>query len=138
MSGMDEREWPEDPAVADVERILAQATRRSPAQVSTRDGKAMADRAVWFCVCSGEDDTWDPSWAVYDTDDGRLGWCRVPDGVEIGSVVDAPRVTGDHVAAIQVLDWATAEAPDPWPGYAPSESEIIHHVGRTVRRLAAS
>ncbi|CAN5165282.1 hypothetical protein BH09ACT10_BH09ACT10_11250 [soil metagenome] len=42
-----------------------------------RDGRAVVDRAVWFCACVTLEDA--PIWVIYDTEDGNFGWRRVPD-----------------------------------------------------------
>jgi hypothetical protein len=96
-------DWVEDPAVAVIEQIFAEAAARS-AKVPRRDGKIVADRAVWFCACATLE-TYDPTWLIYDTDDAAFGWTRVPDGTNVGGLIRASAMTGDHVDPQQVLDW---------------------------------
>jgi hypothetical protein len=95
--------WVEDPSVAVIERILTEAAARSE-EVPKRGGKIIADRAVWFCACATLE-TYDPTWLIYDTDDGTFGWMRVPDGTNVGGLIRASAMTGDHVDPQQVLDW---------------------------------
>lgn len=38
----------------------------------------VVDRAEWFSVSVTLDDA--PVWLIPDTSDGKIGWCRMPDG----------------------------------------------------------
>ncbi len=90
------------PAVAPVERILAAASSAGAAD-DARPGHDVAVHALWICACVTVDDA--PTWLIHDTPDGRLVWCRVPDGAEPLERVDAHRSAGGHADPDAVLRW---------------------------------
>lgn len=127
---------PEHVSVALVEQILPEATAHSAGPVPMSGGRATVDRAVWLCACMTDSEVIAPTWLIYDTDDGRLGWCRAPDGVDISGLVSAPVVSGDHVTPEEVLDWLQHGSRS-WPNLEPADASVIQDLGRTIRELAA-
>lgn len=125
---------PEDPAVAVVEEILA-AAAGSAGDVPTPDAKLVVEHAVWLCACVTDKDA--PAWLIYDTSDGRLGWCRVPDGVEPSAMVETPLVVGDHVDPVQVLDWLKGTTADPRSDHDSPERAVFAGLARKIRDLQA-
>lgn len=116
-----------------VEHILSVAAARSPGQVPMRDRKAIVDRAVWLCACVTFEDA--PTWLIYDTSDGKVGWCRVPDGSDVADLVDAPLILGDHVGPVQVLSWLHDTDEWSWPGEGAADRAVIQELGRKIRAL---
>ena len=102
-----------------------------------RDGRVVVDRAVWFCACATLDEA--PTWLIYETSDGRVEWCRVPDGSEITDLVDATVITGDHVDPVEVLHWLQDQDAASVPGDAgPTDRAVIQQIGRNIRELQSS
>jgi hypothetical protein len=121
--------------VAAVEEILSVTAARSAGQVPLRDGRAIVDRAVWFCACVTLDEA--PTWLIYETSDGSVGWRRVPDGSEITDLVDAPFITGHHVDPVEVLHWLQDQDATSVPGDAgTADRAVIQQMGRKIRELA--
>ena len=118
-----------------VEQILSVAAARSAGQVPMRDGRAVVDRAVWFCACATDSELDAPTWLIYDTSDGKVGWCRVPDDAEIADLVEAPLILGDHVDPAQVLHWLQDKDADSWPGEGAADLAVIEDLGRKIREL---
>jgi hypothetical protein len=121
--------------VAAVETILSKAAAKSPGPVPALGGKTVVDRALWFCSCSTDEDFEAPTWLVYDTADGRFGWCRVPNGDRVEDMVDAPLIVGDHVHPEQVLSWLRNEDTKWWPGDGEADKAVIGDVGWRIRSL---
>lgn len=125
---------PEDPSVAAIEELLTTAAR-SAGEVPTRDGKAVVDRAVWFCACITDFDADAPTWLIYDITDGGLGWCRVPDGSDVSDCVDAQLVVGDHVHPEQVLHWLQGADAALWGDHGGADLAVFAEMGRRIRDL---
>lgn len=119
-----------DPAVEAVERLLSAATE-SAAEVPLRGGRPAADRALWFCACATEADA--PTWLIYDTVAGGLGWRRVPDGVEVSSLVDSDTVAGAHVHPQQVLAWLEDASAEQF-GLGTADRYLLDGVAGTIGR----
>lgn len=119
-----------------VELILAAASSNSRGQVPKRGGRAVADRAVWFCACVTFEDA--PTWLIYDMNDGAVGWCRVPDGDDINDLVDAPVATGSHVDPDEVLAWLRNPDIAPIPGDGSADGAIVRKLGHKIRDLQAN
>jgi hypothetical protein len=100
-----------------------------------RDGRAVVDRAVWFRACVTLEDA--PTWLIYDTSDGKVGWCRVPDGNDVPDLVDAPLVTGEHVALEEVLHWLQGQDVDSAPGDVSADRTVIRELGHKIRELSS-
>ena len=110
------------------------AAARSTGQVPMRAGRAVVDRAVWFCACVSLEEA--PTWLIYETFDGKVGWCRVPDGSEITDLVDAAFITGDHVDPAEVLHWLQDQEAASVPGDAgTADRAVIQQMGRKIREL---
>lgn len=110
---MDER-WslrgPEDPSVAPVEAILDRvAVRMCPGGPGPRP---VAEHALWICPCVTVDDA--PIWLIFDSPDGTLHWCRLPDGSKVDDVLDAQHLAGAHVEPEGVLAWLRGAQSHPW------------------------
>lgn len=100
-----------------------------------RDGRAIVDRAVWFCACTTEFEVDAPTWLIYDTSDGKVGWRRVPNGTEIAELVDAALILGDHVDPAQVLHWLQDKNVSSWPGEGAADRAVIQEIGCKIRAL---
>jgi len=125
---------PEDPAVAQVERILQKAARYHAAEQPTKERRS-ATQALWICACVTMDDA--PTWLIYDTDDdGIAWWCRVPHEVEPLDLVDARLSAGGHADPGQVLLWLQGKAPEPWAGGGGGSGDagVLEELGRKIRR----
>jgi hypothetical protein len=125
----------EHPDVAAIEQMLTAAAERSPATVSTRSGKVVADRAVWFCACSTDAGMDAPTWLIYETADGNLGWRRIPLGLDVPDLVEAAEMAGDHVEPEAVLGWLEGADERVWPGDDEAGRAIIADLGRRIRAL---
>lgn len=136
MSFDDEHGLQEDPFVAEVEQVLAEAAERSGGGLPGRQGRIVADRAVWFCACASLEDTYDPTWLIHDTVDGRMGWCRVPDGTDVDDLIIASSMTGDHVASQQVLAWLL-DGTDGFNHHDETGRAVAAAVRGTIDRLRA-
>lgn len=114
-----------DPAVVEVERILAEKVPTKQRSTSTREG---AEHALWICACITVDDS--PTWLIYDTPDDQLVWMRVPDSVEPLELVDARVSAGGHSDPSDVLRWLQQDAPDPWGsvGSGFSDQGVLDHL----------
>jgi len=97
----------EDPAVADVERLLTAAATRSGGATDVPDGRPAVATAMWVCACETELDA--PTWLIYDTADGKVGWCRVPNGISPLDLVAAELCAGGHDAPESVHAWLQGE-----------------------------
>lgn len=124
---------PEEASVAPVEYLLdLSATRRTPAAPSA-DGLANATYALWICACVCEDDA--PTWLIYEGRDGQVWWDRVPEGIEVQSLVDAEFSAGGHADPGVVLDWLLGKAAGPWgSGDGSGDDNVLEALGRTIRR----
>lgn len=130
-------EPPMDPSVAPVEELLEQMASRSSAEPTRRDGRLIVSHAVWLCACETFDDA--PTWLIYATDDGGIGWERVPEGpdIDVEDVVDAEHLTGCHPDPEAVLLWLRGERPRPWRrggGDYPEDDDVYDEI---TRRFAA-
>ncbi|XBB69004.1 hypothetical protein ABFU82_06740 [Nocardioides sp. WV_118_6] len=123
----------QDPDVAPVEAILSRAAARSPAPELPTDGHRLpVEHALWICACVTTDDA--PTWLVYVTADGGLGWSRVPDGDEPLDLVEARWETGGHCAPAQVLDWLRTGVPDGLlQGHGTAERVVVDAIAAHVR-----
>ncbi|MFC5728620.1 MULTISPECIES: hypothetical protein [Nocardioides] len=117
-----------------VEQILSAAAARSAGDVTMRDGRAVVDRAVWFCACEIEEDADAPTWLIYDTSDGGFGWCRVPHHANESDLVDAQVIFGDHVHPNQVLDWLQG-ADTAQFDLGSADQANLQDLGRRIREL---
>jgi hypothetical protein len=120
--------------VSVVEQILSVAAERSPS-VPTRNGRAVVDRAVWFCACITDDDADAPTWLIYDTSDGGFGWCRVPDHADESDLVDVQLIFGDHVHPRQVLSWLQGEDIDGSFDLGSADRASLQELGITIHEL---
>lgn len=112
---------PQDPAVDPIERILADATARSPA------GPGRASHVLCVCACIAAD--WSPDWIIYGTDAG-IGWQRCPDGLpsddEIDDDVDASFRSDVHADPADVLAWLEGRKSYLWAaGMANGDSKKV-------------
>ena len=104
---------PEDPAVALVESILGAAAAPIAIDATPTQGSRVTVRSVLrICACVTIHDA--PTWLIYDGDDGGIGWCRFPDGVDAEDFVDARLWVGGHADPDGVLLWLQGKAADPW------------------------
>lgn len=124
---------PEDPAVAFVEAIFEAAASRHPAAPQSGEGTPVAPRALWICACVTMDDA--PTWLIYDTDEGGIAWCRVPDGVEPLDLVDARLIAGGHADPAEVLLWVQGKTSEPWAGGGDGSGDagVLEALGRKIR-----
>lgn len=133
-SRTDLRCGPEDPEVAEVERILAAAASTyTPSRLAD---PLVVEHALWLCACVSEADDC-PTWLIHDTVSGGLAWCRVPDGLHIGDLVDARLVAGAHVHPGEVLWWLQGQADVPW-SHGDGDQAVLSELGRTLRALGDS
>ena len=112
---------PKDPAVAAVEQILTSAVPAVSVADIVGRGRIVADHALSICACVTIDDS--PTWLIYDTPEGQLAWCRVPDRVEPVHLVDAALSAGGHADAAEVLSWLLGATTDPWSGGGDGSSD---------------
>jgi hypothetical protein len=78
-----------------------------------------------------------PTWLIYETAEGDIGWCRVPDGSEITDLVEAAFVAGDHVDPVEVLQWLQDAASVPGDA-GPADRAAIRQMGRKIRGLQSN
>lgn len=93
----------------------------------------MASHAVWLCPCGTDDDA--PTWLVYTRGGDGIGWQRVEDGMDLGDVVEAQRLTGCHLDPGAVLSWARGEWSTPWgagQGDDPLHSDVFDELQRRI------
>lgn len=124
---------PEDPAVAVVESILEAAASRHPAPTESGEGIPVAPHALWICACVTMDDA--PTWLIYDTDEGGVAWCRVPNKVELVDLVDARLTAGGHADPAEVLLWIQGKTSEPWGsgGNGGGDVGVLEELGRKIR-----
>lgn len=129
---MDDR-WrglgPEDPSVAPVEAILDRvAVRVRPDGSGPR---LVVEHALWICPCISMDDA--PVWLIFDSADGTLHWCRLPDGCRVDDVLDAQHLAGAHVEPEGVLGWLRGAQAHPWiAGNGLGDEIAARELGRRV------
>lgn len=100
----------EHPAVPVIEQILSTAMARSAGPLAhLEDEPARVNRAVWLCACVDHEDA--PTWLIYDTDDDRIGWRRIPASREVSEIVDAHVMTGGHIDPQELYDWIQGQTP---------------------------
>lgn len=126
-----------DPDVEPVEKMLDAAAARSRIEPVRRQGRLVVSHAVWLCACSAEGDA--PTWLIHATDDGGVGWERIPEGPgspDISDVVDAEHLTGGHFDPVGVLAWVRGEQDRPWggawPGDFPEDGFIYEEIQRRI------
>lgn len=119
--------------MAPVEAILSRAAARSPAPELPTDGPRLpVVHALWICACVTMDDA--PTWLVYVTADGGLGWSRMPDGEEPLDLVEARWETGGHCAPAQVLEWLRTGEPDGLlQGHGAADRVVVDAIADRVR-----
>lgn len=126
---------PVDPAVAPTEELL-----RSNAE--PRDANDLlanpeeARHAMWLCCCYQEGDA--PTWLLFETPEGGLGWCRVPDGIQEKQLVRSRQWAGAHTNAQGVLSWVRGTAPDPWVDSYGSSAVHLRIFTRLLRATPGS
>lgn len=129
----------EDPAVAQVEQLLVEVA--SSSEPIRRDGRVVTTHAVWLCACESFDDA--PTWLVYATADGGVGWERVAEGLgfDIPDVVQAEHLTGCHPSPDGVLAWLRGEQDrpwrGPWVGDFPEDDEIYEEISSRIRSASS-
>ncbi|WP_182377510.1 hypothetical protein [Nocardioides sp. WS12] len=116
-----------------MERILSIATERASGAIPTQGRRAVVDRAVWFCACVTDNGADAPTWLIYDTDNGGLGWCRVGNDDDMDDLVDAKELFGDHVHPGQVAEWL--QGADPRRVFGLGDAEALRELGRKIREL---
>ena len=75
-----------------------------------------------------------PTWLIYDTNEGEIVWCRVPDAIEPPNLVDARLSAGGHADPGEVLPWLQGSASEPWSGGGGGDEALAREVGRKTRR----
>lgn len=114
-----------------VEAILDERAARLSADLS-HGQRIMARHALWICACVTLRDA--PTWLVYDDHDGRVWWCRLPDGVAADEVVDAQVSAGGHADPGSVLAWLRGDVSDPWAGGdGDGDAGVVPELGRLIR-----
>lgn len=132
VKGQDSSPSSGDPVVSAVEQVLSRAARfASPVPIGV--GKAIAVRAVWFCACVTLDEA--PTWLIYDTPDGEVGWRRVPDSTDVAELVSAEVITGGHVDPADVLHWLQDDGNAAVPGDESADRVVVQALGLKVREL---
>jgi hypothetical protein len=123
----------DDPAVPVVEQILSAAAARNPAKQQQVEGRRVATRALWICACETINDA--PTWLIHDDADGiGIAWCRVPDGADVGDVVDARLIAGGHTDPGDVLLWLQGKASERWIyDDAFDDDGVIEELGGRIR-----
>ncbi|MCO7237823.1 hypothetical protein [Aeromicrobium sp. CnD17-E] len=122
-----------DPSVGPVEELLDAAASRSSGEVERRAGRVVASHAIWLCPCDTDDDA--PTWLVYTRGGDGIGWLRVEDGMDLGDVVEAQRLTGCHLDPGAVLSWVRGEWSTPWgagQGDDPLHSDVFDELQRRI------
>lgn len=91
---------------------------------------------MWLCAYSEQDA---PTWLIHATDDGGVGWARVPEGPgrpDVPDIVDAEHLTGGHFDPVEVLAWVRGEQDRPWggtwPGDFPEDGYIYEEIQRRI------
>lgn len=135
MNPPDER-TAEGRASADVERLLTYASVRSGGLVGVPAGRPSATHALWLCACSSDDDE-TPVWLIYESAEGSIGWCRVPDGTEVLDLVDAELYAGGHDHPGNVLAWLHGTLSlAAWEGGSVSgDRAVLDHLAKRVRHF---
>lgn len=125
-----------DPEVEPVEKMLDAAAARSSIEPGRWQGRLVISYAVWLCAYSEKDA---PTWLIYATDDGGVGWERVPEGPgspDISDIVEAAHLTGGHFSPEDVLAWVRGEQSRPWrgawPGDFPEDGYIYEEIQRRI------
>lgn len=118
-----------------VERILSKAADRAPVEMPVQGRRAIVDRAVWFCACVTDSDADAPTWLIYDTADGGLGWCRVGGDGDISDFVEAKELFGDHVHPARVEEWLKGVDPDRLFDLSGADLVALRELGRRIREL---
>ena len=122
----------EDPSVAPIEAILEAAAARNLSPMRLLEDRPRAARAMWICACETIEDA--PTWLIYDTNEGEIVWCRVPDAIEPLDLVDARLSAGGHADPGEVLPWLQGSASEPWSGGGGGDEALAREVGRKTRR----
>lgn len=100
-----------DPAVAPTENLLSAVSKPRDAN-DLLANPAQAEHAMWLCCCYQDEDA--PTWLLFQTPDGGLSWCRLPDGTNENELIRARQWSGGHTDVAGVLHWIRGSAPDPW------------------------
>lgn len=74
-----------------------------------------------------------PTWLIYETADGDIGWCRMPDRADVDDVVDAHIVTGGHLDPVEVLRWLRDLDARSAFGDGSADPVVLHDLGRKIR-----
>ena len=102
---------PIDEHVGSVGLLLSTVATPRTLDASDGPGAIAADAALWLCPCYAPDDA--PTWLLLHDADG-LGWSRVPDEIDVETVVASEQMTGWHTEPFAVLQWLTGQADHPW------------------------
>ena len=122
----------EDPSVAPIEAILEAAAARNSSPMRLLEDRPRAAHAMWICACETMEDA--PTWLIYDTNEGEIVWCRVPDALEPLDLVDARLIAGGHADPGEVLLWLQGRASEPWSGGGWGDEAVPRELGRKIRR----
>ena len=122
----------EDPSVAPIEAILEAAAARNSSPMRLLEDRPRAAHAMWICACETIEDA--PTWLIYDTNEGEIVWCRVPDALEPLDLVDARLIAGGHADPGEVLLWLQGRASEPWSGGGWGDEAVPRELGRKIRR----
>ncbi|MGL5827511.1 MAG: hypothetical protein ACRCYU_22305 [Nocardioides sp.] len=122
-----------DPSVVAIEQILTVAASREFESAVPPESKDVVVHALWICACVT---AWDaPTWLIYDTASGAIGWRRVPDGIDTLGLVHGRHSAGGHADPEAVLDWLQGDATNPWGmgGSGDGDSNVLPELLRKIR-----
>lgn len=118
--------------MAPIEAILEAAAARNLSPMRLLEDRPRAAHAMWIGACETREDR--PTWLIYDTNEGEIVWCRVPDAIEPLDLVDARLSAGGHADPGEVLPWLQGSASEPWSGGGGGDEALAREVGRKTRR----
>ncbi len=132
------RRLPMAPDVAEIERILTAAAGVPRVAEQLLDDKPPMAHALWLCPCYVDDELDAPTWLLFDTSEGDLGWCRSPDELDASMLLAARQSVGGHTEPSAVLDWLRGVLATPWldqtdafgePAVVPALARFTHRAG---------